>query len=126
MHTELLISLPATKNSVIYIFSFTVQINKIWLLKDTINTGTVLKKKMHLENRVECIFTVQHLNQAAKYITDDTTYVSSNRQGYFCDGKCQNTILEVLSQKDASWKGVPECFLFGIDITNTCPSLTEF
>jgi hypothetical protein len=43
------------------------------------------------------------------------------KQGYFCDGTCQNAVPEVLSLKDASWNGIPEPFVFGISITNTNP-----
>jgi hypothetical protein len=42
--------------------------------------------------------------------------------GVFCDGMCSNAVLEVLSQKDASWSGVPEHFFWGggvIGVTNT-------
>jgi hypothetical protein len=41
-------------------------------------------------------------------------------QGYFCEGTCQNTIPEVLLQKDARWDTVLELFP-GIDTTNTSP-----
>jgi hypothetical protein len=40
--------------------------------------------------------------------------ISSN-QGYFL---CRNAVPEVLSQKDATWNGVPELYFPGIDITN--------
>jgi hypothetical protein len=42
-------------------------------------------------------------------------------QGYFCDGKHQNAIPEVIYQKDTSWNSVPE-LLPDISITNTSPS----
>jgi hypothetical protein len=47
-------------------------------------------------------------------------------QWYFCDETCWNAIPEVLSEKGTSWNGIPEPQFSGIDITNTCPSLTEF
>jgi hypothetical protein len=31
-----------------------------------------------------------------------------SNQGYFCDGKCPDSIAEALFQKDASWNGVTE------------------
>jgi hypothetical protein len=35
-------------------------------------------------------------------------------QGYFFDGRHLNAIPEVLSQKDASWTGVPEGFTLAL------------
>jgi hypothetical protein len=43
------------------------------------------------------------------------------QQEYFCDRTCQNTTLEVLSQKDASWNGILESFLPGIGTTKITP-----
>jgi hypothetical protein len=39
-------------------------------------------------------------------------------QGYFCDQTRQIAFPEVLSQKDATWKGVPEPYFPVINITN--------
>jgi hypothetical protein len=44
--------------------------------------------------------------------------IINHHQEYFCDGRRQNAVPEVLSQKDTSWNGVPELFP-GIVITET-------
>jgi hypothetical protein len=36
----------------------------------------------------------------------------TKHQGYFCDGTRRNAVPEALSQKDASWNGVPDPFFF--------------
>jgi hypothetical protein len=41
------------------------------------------------------------------------------KQGYFCDGKVRNAVPKVLSQKTASWNGIPEPLFPGTGITNT-------
>jgi hypothetical protein len=47
------------------------------------------------------------------------THLHICSQGYFCDRICQNDVLEVLSQKDASWNGILEPLFPGIGLTNT-------
>jgi hypothetical protein len=42
-------------------------------------------------------------------------------QGYFCDGMCQNAIIEVLSQ-DTTQNGIQEPPFLGIGVTNLSPT----